>query len=496
MVIKKRKQKMTLINGCYFAAGDYIRNRWKYILSFIVFIVFFIKLFKYQHLLQQINNVFEDVKPQSETRRRDNFYHPQCMNQWLDNRSSNKILPYVKEKFRVFEGTVFIKKSSSEMEVADYSCGDQSVRLIAPNRENFFGHFPHFSEMYFRFYSLMLWQKRVYNFGGDESCIHSFAVDRNIHTFWKIIGNKRSWIRDLVSTINSKTGYQTLTSNVGKSLVDFRRYQTIKLRNKEGYFLHPSDSLMLSSTILDKNPCELHGRAFELLSQKVNFLIIDRKSTRRILNLNNVTQTIQEVSRNESIFARGHHHRHPGSSSQERISQDFANISYSFFESKSFSEQVKTINQADIVFSIHGAQLTNIVFMKPCSVLIEVMPWLYNVPSYFGRFSTSADLLHYTWEETPENSISNPGLYNPFDILKCNEFKLRYYSLHQSGHYSSADLDDLCYHDGRGKCRSCFRQVEGLVVNVKKLRHYLTVAVKERQKCILQHPFYNHGHKH
>eukprot|EP01040_Poterioochromonas_malhamensis_P013123 gene13123-14407_t len=75
------------------------------------------------------------------------------------------------------------------------------------------------------------------------------------------------------------------------------------------------------------------------------------------------------------------------------------------FDGKSFEDQVKGTADMDIMIGIHGAAFTNVVFMKPCSVLIEVYPWFFHGWNFFDRFTRSSEVLHYTWMESLENSI-------------------------------------------------------------------------------------------
>jgi len=48
----------------------------------------------------------------------------------------------------------------------------------------------------------------------------------------------------------------------------------------------------------------------------------------------------------------------------------------------SFAEQVRDMRRTDIVIAPHGAGQTNVAFMRPCSILIEVTPFGYK--SLFG----------------------------------------------------------------------------------------------------------------
>jgi capsular polysaccharide biosynthesis protein len=64
-------------------------------------------------------------------------------------------------------------------------------------------------------------------------------------------------------------------------------------------------------------------------------------------------------------------------------------------------EQVTKFHRADIVIGIHGAGLTNALYMKPGSVLIEALPYFdsRHVPlvGIFARLANIVGLHHYSY---------------------------------------------------------------------------------------------------
>lgn len=68
-------------------------------------------------------------------------------------------------------------------------------------------------------------------------------------------------------------------------------------------------------------------------------------------------------------------------------------------QDKSFSEQVVSMFPVDIMFTVHGAGLTNIIFMLPGSGLIEVFPPLFREP-YYMWVSRFGDLVYQRISET------------------------------------------------------------------------------------------------
>ena len=95
------------------------------------------------------------------------------------------------------------------------------------------------------------------------------------------------------------------------------------------------------------------------------------------------------------------------------------------FESISFEEQVRQSASADILIGPHGAGLTHVLFMRPHSVLIELLPHAWADPGY-------RTLSHYTgsvymhWQQTEEalseemltvgNTTRSTGRSNSFHV--------------------------------------------------------------------------------
>ena len=59
----------------------------------------------------------------------------------------------------------------------------------------------------------------------------------------------------------------------------------------------------------------------------------------------------------------------------------------------SFAEQVVSMFSIDVMVSVHGAGLTNIVFMLPYSGLVEIFPPLFFEP-YYRSIARNADLVY------------------------------------------------------------------------------------------------------
>ena len=88
------------------------------------------------------------------------------------------------------------------------------------------------------------------------------------------------------------------------------------------------------------------------------------------------------------------------------------NVSVVDFEGMSLIQQIKLMRATDVIISVHGAGLTNIAFMKPCSIIIEVMPFGLDIPRpdlYFKKLAASVDVLHYFWTADKQDTTLMPG---------------------------------------------------------------------------------------
>jgi hypothetical protein len=471
-----------------------------------------------------------------------------------------------------------------------HSCSASSLFLpvqVTVRRERFLHHFPHFAEPYFRIVSLLLWQLRFFNssslpvisslsspssfasslfFHPLPSCYPSLLIHRTTLNFWSDIHSPSSWLYNIVKQVNSLFHHSSVISDVEGyyspySLKGFSSESEgsmsgeflpsmISMTDSETYFLHPSDNWILASSIMKEDPCRYsnplkqkdYGK--ELSEKRVKILLLNREDERQMLNVKDITTMLQSVSSSvsSSDVGGGGGGGGRGFAATASSASDFflpvESISHLAFEgqNKSFSSQYTALSEVDIVISVHGAQLTNLIFMKPCSIIIEVFPWLYNIPSFFGSLATSTDILHYSWEETPwncqmnhyRNSQKYPSRNKQRTLhTECSFFRAKYLSLYlhsfynhtlqgksslsSSGssvappndwkpsaaeHYQQEEginrvIGNLCYKDGDGKCRSCSRSVAGINISVAKLKEVLRKALSDRKECILKHPLYN-----
>jgi YHS domain-containing protein len=165
----------------------------------------------------------------------------------------------------------------------------------------------------------------------------------------------------------------------------------------------------------------------------------------------------------------------------------------------SFIDQVKLMRSTDIILTVHGAALTNIAFMKPCSIVLEVFPFAYHYPKYYGNLAIASGLIRYDWQEYFNNTIFNDHFTqdsapNCMEILGTVIFKaMKQYGDNINDPSVMKGISLMCYF-ARG-CHSCFRSSDsyalGVTITIKTLIKHLEIALNERKKCIAANPFYN-----
>ena len=89
----------------------------------------------------------------------------------------------------------------------------------------------------------------------------------------------------------------------------------------------------------------------------------------------------------------------------------------STLKGNSLKEQALEFHRADIIVSPHGAQLTNLAFIRPCTVVLELFPTQYYL-SYFQKYVLSAAGIHYEGYE-----LGRSPLHDTMDAI--NSFELR-----------------------------------------------------------------------
>merc|ERR1712216_639331 len=99
------------------------------------------------------------------------------------------------------------------------------------------------------------------------------------------------------------------------------------------------------------------------------------------------------------------------------LRKQFSYVSEDTFDKKSFKEQVRFMHDHHILISPHGAQLSSVCFMRPCSALLEIFPKYYWVPGALNTLARDAGLfaayLYLSEHNSPYLETTHSGSKRP-----------------------------------------------------------------------------------
>jgi Glycosyltransferase 61 len=341
-------------------------------------------------------------------------------------------------------------------------CNAGSTLGFGAKREPY--HQPHFAGQFFFYVSLMLWQNFIFD---SQSCLRQFLVEEESVTFWgHYLEDKPTWSVQMLNALKPSFGDHFLAST--GCAASKHNVPAISIPKGHDWFIHPSDAYWLGSTIIrEKDPgADSQGKSASLIAKtKLQFTVLQRAWARKILNPDEIEHTLQGYAKSADN-AKG-------------ISFNFTSVN---FENTQLPAQVDRMRTTDVMITVHGAGVTNVAFLKPCAIAIEVMPFGLGIPPnshYFGALARSADVLHYSWiaQKQHSNLIPEPKLsggkdcrpiYNPLpDDIEAAHKK--------------------CYEDKY--CRACCK-LTAITVDTGILQDVLKKALVDRETCLRTHPLY------
>lgn len=329
----------------------------------------------------------------------------------------------------------------------------------------YFGHPSHYLTLFSRFYSILLWQRETYGLSDAAlPCVRHLLVNSSLAHFWEGMGREEAWIHRLTQAVHDSLGENTLTaSNPSPNL------RPVTLTWSDVLFLHPSDALLLSSQILRQNPCLLHKQRDSLLKKTSRLLILNQQDG-EIVNLDQVHESLSRTT----------------------LSRNF-DIAVKYLDTHPFLAQARAAYEADFIVSVHGMSLSNVAFMKPCSVVIEVFPWLYHDWRLISSLAESAGLLHFYWMEGPERTKRD---FRAKELKNCPEQIKHYLGLQNhtkylsiQDMYASDSLSSKCMQNS--VCHTCTKQLGKITINLEKLKKIFLKSLAKRKECVASHPLYN-----
>eukprot|EP01038_Epipyxis_sp_PR26KG_P010948 gene10948-14700_t len=219
---------------------------------------------------------------------------PKCFDKWISNDYSK-----IKSEFRKYN-SIFLNNERKNN--SSSSCYSNHLFLTSKSRLFPWFHQPSsFAEAYFGYISAIIWQNRFFgnNYNnqtgwGANECLRSLVVDKTSR-LWDLTKQQISvviprheldlrplitytnpfrisqseWISDLISSVDDDLGIKTIKSSScellsSKNYLPNNQFEILTERFFH-WFLHPSDALLLGSSILNQDPCEWKGKARHLL---------------------------------------------------------------------------------------------------------------------------------------------------------------------------------------------------------------------------------------
>lgn len=79
----------------------------------------------------------------------------------------------------------------------------------------------------------------------------------------------------------------------------------------------------------------------------------------------------------------------------DALSQFVDDISTVTFDQASFASQMAVLSQTDILITPHGAQLASIPFLPRCASVLEIFPFRYCLPYFYGSLAAAAGMQYH-----------------------------------------------------------------------------------------------------
>jgi hypothetical protein len=438
----------------------------------------------------------------------------ECLIEWINSAKSETML-----KVLDFFGNDLYKRLFSDLclnplEAPLYFKVIKNSPLL-----HYMHHAPHFATLCFKVISIFLWSSR------QSKCSIKFGgliVDNSAKNFWDtpLQVSTHAWVKDLVDISGVILNSSTVIVSNGCADIKHRSVAFVRdyppINDSSGWFLHPSDAFIVGSVILGDSFCKYRGSAKKLLTSNTSLAVINRRDNRQILG---VVPLLESIYSTEWFDGKSKVYISPPSSSKNMVARE-ANL---YFEKSSLRQQAMLMREIDVLVLAHGAAEVNIAWMKPCSVLIEVFPWAFFIPDYFGNLAKTAGVLHYPIQVKRNATVctklfakhSNcPAVLQKYLLAAATNKTASAAGHHSSSHhhfqidknteyqgYHTKDdditdapevisyINDRCYKND--DCRSCTRDCDGAKLSFNDVQSVLRVAIKDRRKCILNHPYLN-----
>ena len=406
--------------------------------------------------------------------------HPICMANWVRGGRDDVRKILTERGFLALETNTSSSRRSESNTRAVIRVGPDAPLL------QYLHHIPHFSEVYFSFFSAALWscalrqedykrwrrrlEKTSQSTSKTKVAVDSLEINTGSRQFWAMkmdgVAGKGAWLRGVVAAADATLGATTVRSSPSPTcpISSVRAYTAG--RNPAGWFLHAADAFLLGAHVVGEDPCahrnsSQHGPG-ALPSVRVG--VLQRRRDRVLLN----AAALPRHGPNNVTWA-------PAFT----------------LEGRPLRAQAAALRALDVVLSVHGAGLANIAWMRPCSVVLEVFPYGYYLPGYFGGLAAAAGLVYRAWHAGSAATVTTALVRDkPHCLRAFAEVNALVQNQHQQQRQPTVAAEayaEQCFR--HVTCRACARGADGVVVDPDFLQTALHELIAQRNQCIRQHPF-------
>ena len=280
--------------------------------------------------------------------------------------------------------------------------------------------------------------------------VRNFLNIPKVTTIWNKLfepnqHNTEQWIREVVSIFQARFGIESVSGLFNRETVCFDTimYGTehrSREKTNNDVFNYPNtirDFRRMVLTSIASGECKTDNNNNNNDKLVKTTFLLQRKSktrnrgvaTRQFRNIKLVRDSISHLSEETHVIA---------------------------FEDKSFHEQASIMRDTDIFIAPHGNANINIMFMRECSIMIELFPFKFRT-EMFELLARSRNVVYRSWEsEIPRSS--------------CLE---KYHDLSKQE----------CWEDWK-LCRPCARDVAFISPPPDTIAQILKDSIREREVCL------------
>lgn len=216
-------------------------------------------------LIPVISSRFTSVSKVIESLGQNKLKHPSCMNSWIESNKNlqREIQQYFEQLFGPEMEQEYVEKGCHRILV--FSGDDNSI-----------------ADVIFRFFSLLLWQRRLYH----HNCLEQLLFNQSM--ILRSNDGKETWIGQIIDKINQAVHHNIVISESFQPRPSTSQIRLVRLGQNDLNFLHASDALLLTNHLLHRPLCHYHGEKEKILQERVRITLVDQ----RILNLEDIKKDV------------------------------------------------------------------------------------------------------------------------------------------------------------------------------------------------------------